>query len=78
MSPKPASSKCNYGNRKKWRRSGGWRGAARTELCGFLLAFAGYKVTREYYINDAGGQVDTLARSVFLRYFNAAGAARLE
>jgi arginyl-tRNA synthetase len=38
-----------------------------------LLAFAGYDVTREYYINDAGGQVDTLAQSVFLRYREALG-----
>ncbi len=41
-------------------------------LCN-LLAFAGYKVTREYYVNDAGGQVDILARSVFLRYREALG-----
>ena len=41
-------------------------------LCN-LLAFAGYKVTREYYVNDAGGQVDVLARSVFLRYREALG-----
>ena len=38
-----------------------------------LMAFAGYDVTREYYINDAGGQVDTLARSAFLRYREALG-----
>ena len=38
-----------------------------------LLAFAGYKVTREYYINDAGAQVDVLARSAFLRYREALG-----
>src|SRR5260370_22654266 len=38
-----------------------------------LLAFAGYAVTREYYINDAGAQVDTLARSAFLRYREALG-----
>ena len=36
-------------------------------------AFAGYKVTREYYINDAGAQVDVLARSAFLRYREALG-----
>ncbi len=41
-------------------------------LCN-LLAFAGFKVTREYYVNDAGGQVDVLARSVFLRYREALG-----
>jgi arginyl-tRNA synthetase len=38
-----------------------------------LLSFAGYDVTREYYINDAGAQVDTLARSAFLRYQEALG-----
>ncbi|MEH2542583.1 MULTISPECIES: arginine--tRNA ligase [unclassified Bradyrhizobium] len=41
-------------------------------LCG-LLDFAGYDVTREYYINDAGAQVDVLARSVYLRYLEALG-----
>jgi arginyl-tRNA synthetase len=41
-------------------------------LCG-LLAFAGYRVAREYYINDAGAQVDVLARSAFLRYREALG-----
>ncbi len=40
-----------------------------------LMAFAGYDVTREYYINDAGAQVDTLARSAFLRYREALGEA---
>jgi arginyl-tRNA synthetase len=38
-----------------------------------LLAFTGFKVTREYYINDAGTQVDVLARSAFLRYREALG-----
>jgi arginyl-tRNA synthetase len=38
-----------------------------------LLAVAGYKVTREYYINDAGAQVDVLARSAYLRYREALG-----
>jgi arginyl-tRNA synthetase len=41
-------------------------------LCG-LLQFAGFDVTREYYINDAGAQVDVLARSAFLRYREALG-----
>ncbi len=36
-------------------------------------SFAGFDVTREYYVNDAGGQVDVLARSVFLRYREALG-----
>jgi len=38
-----------------------------------LLAFTGYDVTREYYVNDAGAQVDVLARSAFLRYREALG-----
>ena len=38
-----------------------------------LLAFAGFKVTREYYVNDAGAQVDVLARSAYLRYREALG-----
>lgn len=47
------------------------RGAVFGDAMANLLAFAGYKVTREYYINDAGAQVDVLARSVFLRYREA-------
>ena len=43
-------------------------------LCG-LLQIAGYDVTREYYINDAGAQVDVLARSAFLRYREALSRA---
>ena len=38
-----------------------------------LLGFCGWKVTREYYINDAGAQVDVLARSAYLRYCEALG-----
>ena len=44
------------------------RGAVFGDALSSLLAFAGYDVTREYYINDAGAQVDVLARSAFLRY----------
>jgi len=47
------------------------RGAVFGDALANLLAFAGYDVTREYYVNDAGGQVDVLARSVFLRYREA-------
>jgi arginyl-tRNA synthetase len=49
------------------------RGAAFGDALVKLLAFAGRRVTREYYINDAGAQVDVLARSVFLRYREALG-----
>jgi arginyl-tRNA synthetase len=49
------------------------RGAVFGDALANLLAFTGAKVTREYYINDAGAQVDTLARSVYLRYREALG-----
>jgi arginyl-tRNA synthetase len=49
------------------------RGAVFGDALASLLDFAGYDVTREYYINDGGGQVDTLARSVYLRYLEAHG-----
>jgi arginyl-tRNA synthetase len=49
------------------------RGAVFGDALANLLAKAGFKVTREYYINDAGGQVDALARSVHLRYREALG-----
>ena len=49
------------------------RGAVLGDSLANLLAFAGFDVTREYYINDAGGQVDVLARSAFLRYREALG-----
>jgi arginyl-tRNA synthetase len=49
------------------------RGAVFGDALASLLAFAGYAVTREYYINDAGAQVDVLARSAFLRYREALG-----
>ncbi|MTH97242.1 arginine--tRNA ligase [Roseibium sp. RKSG952] len=49
------------------------RGAVVGDALANLLDFAGYKVTREYYINDAGSQIDTLARSAFLRYREALG-----
>jgi arginyl-tRNA synthetase len=49
------------------------RGAVFGDALASLLAVAGFKVTREYYINDAGAQVDTLARSAYLRYCQALG-----
>jgi len=51
------------------------RGAVFGDALASLLDFAGYDVTREYYINDAGAQVDVLARSAFLRYREALGEA---
>jgi arginyl-tRNA synthetase len=49
------------------------RGAVFGDALANLLDFAGYAVTREYYVNDAGAQVDALARSVYLRYREALG-----
>ena len=51
------------------------RGAVFGDALANLLDRAGYAVTREYYINDAGAQVDLLARSAFLRYREALGEA---
>ncbi len=51
------------------------RGAVFGDALSSLLDFAGFDVTREYYINDAGAQVDVLARSAFLRYREALGDA---
>jgi arginyl-tRNA synthetase len=49
------------------------RGAVFGDALASMLDFAGYEVTREYYINDGGAQVDVLARSVYLRYLEAHG-----
>ena len=49
------------------------RGAVIGDTLANLLEFAGYAVTKEYYVNDAGSQIDVLARSVFLRYREALG-----
>ena len=49
------------------------RGAVFGDALANLLAFAGYGVTREYYVNDAGAQVEALARSAYLRYREALG-----
>lgn len=49
------------------------RGAVFGDALANLLEFAGAEVTREYYINDAGAQVDVLARSAYLRYREALG-----
>jgi len=51
------------------------RGAVFGDALASLLAFTGHDVTREYYINDGGAQVDVLARSVYLRYLEAHGQA---
>ncbi|MEM1237511.1 MAG: arginine--tRNA ligase [Pseudomonadota bacterium] len=51
------------------------RGAVFGDALASLLEYASYDVTREYYINDGGAQVDVLARSVYLRYLEAHGQA---
>jgi len=51
------------------------RGAVFGDALASLLAFTGFQVTREYYVNDAGAQVDQLARSAYLRYREALGEA---
>ena len=49
------------------------RGAVVGDSLANLLSFAGYDVVREYYINDAGGQIEVLAQSAYLRYREALG-----
>jgi len=49
------------------------RGAVVGDALAHLLEAAGFRVTKEYYVNDAGSQVDTLARSAHLRYREALG-----
>jgi len=51
------------------------RGAVVGDALASLFEAVGWKVTREYYVNDAGGQVDTLAWSAYLRYLQAIGEA---
>jgi len=51
------------------------RGAVVGDALASLLEYAGHRVTREYYVNDAGAQVDVLARSVHMRYLEALGEA---
>ena len=49
------------------------RGAVFGDALAALLEYSGHEVVREYYVNDGGAQVDTLARSVYLRYLEAHG-----
>ena len=50
------------------------RGAATGDAVASLLVAAGFEVSREYYINDAGNQMDTLGKSIFLRYEEILGS----
>jgi len=75
----------NYGDHKKVNveyvsanptgplHVGHCRGAVFGDALSTLLDYIGFDVTREYYINDAGGQIDVLARSTYLRYLEALG-----
>lgn len=54
------------------------RGAVYGDTLARLLQFCGYDVTKEYYINDAGAQIDTLAQSAFLRYQEAATGVEVD
>jgi len=54
------------------------RGAIFGDALANLMAWSGYSVCREYYINDAGAQVDVLARSAYLRYREALGEADIK
>ncbi len=49
------------------------RGAVFGDALAGLLTFVGFDVTKEYYINDGGAQIDVLARSTYLRYLEANG-----
>lgn len=55
--------------------AGHGRGAVIGDVLSSLLDWIGYKVTREYYVNDAGAQISVLARSLYLRYLQAHGVA---
>lgn len=76
---------CNYGNGKKYDiefvsanptgdlHLGHARQAALGDCICNLLSFVGYDVTREYYVNDAGNQIDKLSISILARYKQALG-----
>ncbi|MCY0095224.1 arginine--tRNA ligase [Hoeflea ulvae] len=49
------------------------RGAVVGDALANLMSYAGYQVTKEYYVNDAGSQIDVLSKSAFLRYREALG-----
>jgi arginyl-tRNA synthetase len=73
VSDKPVNVEYVSANPTGPMHMGHCRGAVVGDSLANLLAFAGHKVVREYYVNDAGAQVDTLARSVHLRYREALG-----
>lgn len=82
---KDTYGKCNYGNSKKvnieyvsanptgFLHIGHARGASYGDSLARIMNFAGFNVTREYYINDAGNQIDNLEKSIKVRYENLCG-----
>lgn len=82
---KDSYGKCNYGNSKKvnieyvsanptgFLHIGHARGASYGDSLARIMNFAGFNVTREYYINDAGNQIDNLEKSIKVRYENLCG-----
>lgn len=85
LNTKQNYGKCNLGNNQAINveyvsanptgpmHVGHCRGAVVGDVIANILEFVGYKVTKEYYVNDAGGQIDILAQSVLLRYREALG-----
>ena len=82
---KDSYGKCNYGNSEKvnieyvsanptgFLHIGPARGASYGDSLARIMKFAGYDVTREYYINDAGNQINNLEKSIKVRYDNLCG-----
>ena len=57
--------------------SGTGSGAAVGDAVARILSFAGYEVTREYYVNDVGNQMNNLGRATYLRYLELHGRDKL-
>ena len=82
---KDSYGKCNYGNNEKvnieyvsanptgFLHIGHARGASYGDSLARIMRFAGFDVTREYYINDAGNQINNLEKSIKVRYDNLCG-----
>lgn len=82
---KDSYGKCNYGNNEKvnieyvsanptgFLHIGHARGASYGDSLARIMKFAGFNITREYYINDAGNQINNLEKSIKVRYENLCG-----
>ncbi|MBR6689913.1 MAG: arginine--tRNA ligase [Bacilli bacterium] len=85
LEKKESYGKCNYGNKEKvnieyvsanptgFLHIGHARGASYGDSLARIMNFAGFDVTREYYINDAGNQINNLEKSIKVRYENLCG-----